>query len=104
MSTRFKAGDRVIVKAQNPPGHIRTPMYLRGKRGIILRNYGAWKNPEQLAYGKDGLPPRTNYWVQFRMDDVWAGNGAYTPADTIAAEIYEHWLDLDTGQHGKSGS
>ena len=93
MNTRFKPGDKVVVKAQNPPGHIRTPMYLRGKRGVILRHYGAWKNPEELAYGRDGLPARVNYWVQFPMDEVWAGQGSYAPNDTIAAEIYEHWLE-----------
>ena len=99
MST-FKAGDHVIVKAQNPTGHIRTPMYLRGKRGVILRDYGAWPNPEELAYGGDGLPKRVNYWVQFRMAEVWgnagtAGKAANPSSDTIAAEIYEHWLEPD---------
>ena len=46
--TGFKAGDRVAVKAHNPPGHIRTPMYLRGKRGVVLKDYGSWKNPEDM--------------------------------------------------------
>ncbi len=101
MSARFKAGDRVIVKAQNPPGHIRTPMYLRGKHGVVLRDYGRWKNPEDLAYGRDGLPLRVNYWVQFKMDDVWDGNGVYAANDTVTAEIYEHWLEPDISNPGK---
>ena len=98
---RFKAGDRVVVKSQNPPGHIRTPMYLRGKRGVILGNHGAWKNPEELAYGRDGRPLRMNYWVQFCMNEIWGGKGDYTAKDTIAAEIYEHWLEPDTATTGK---
>ena len=101
MSKRFSAGDKVIVKVLNPPGHIRTPMYLRGKRGVVLRDYGTWKNPEDLAYGRDGLPLRVNYWVQFKMDDVWGGKGAYAAADTLAVEIYEHWLEPDAGSAGK---
>ena len=99
--TRFKTGDRVVVKAQNPPGHIRTPMYLRGKRGVILRDYGAWKNPEQLAYGRDGLPAQVNYWVQFRMDEIWGSKGKTATNDTVAAEIYEHWLEPDTAATGR---
>ena len=107
MSKRFAAGDKVLVKAQNPPGHIRTPhirtpMYLRGKRGIVLRDYGAWKNPEELAYGRDGLPLRVNYWVQFRMDEVWGGDGKYGPNDTVAAEIYEQWLEPAAANAGKA--
>lgn len=93
MSPRYKSGDQVIVRNDYPPGHIRTPAYLRGKRGVILRHFGAWKNPELLAYGKPGLPKQTNYWVQFTMDEVWGGKGDYGPADTVVAEIYEHWLE-----------
>lgn len=102
MSARFKAGDPVVVKNEHRPGHIRTPMYLRGKRGVVLKDYGSWKNPEDLAVGRDGLPLRVNYWVQFRMDDVWNGHGAYGAVDTIAAEIYEHWLEPDTNASGKN--
>ena len=101
MSKRFSAGDKVIVKVLNPPGHIRTPMYLRGKRGVVLKDSGAWKNPEELAYGRDGLPLRVNYWVQFGMDEVWSGKGVYAPADTIVAEIYEHWLEPDDMSRAK---
>lgn len=95
MSHRFKAGDHVVVKTGNPPGHIRTPTYLRGKRGVILGDFGTWPNPEQLAYGKPGWPRQTNYWVKFSMDEVWQGKGRYAPADTVTAEIYEHWLEPD---------
>ena len=84
------------MRLAHPPGHIRTPTYLRGKRGVILRDFGAWKNPELLAYGSPGLPKQTNYWVQFAMDELWKGAGAYGPADTVVAEIYEHWLEPAT--------
>ena len=95
MATRFKPGDHVVVRAAYPPGHIRTPYYLRGKHGVIVRDFGAWPNPEELAYGKSGLPAKTNYWVRFTMDELWAGNGTYAPSDSVIAEIYEHWLEPD---------
>ena len=92
MTARFKIGDRVVVRVASPPGHVRTPSYLRGKRGVILRDFGAWKNPELLAYGRPGLPKETNYWVQFTMDEVWGGEGRYSANDTLVAEIYGLWL------------
>ncbi|PWJ21191.1 SH3-like domain-containing protein [Jannaschia seohaensis] len=86
----LEPGTRVRVKTMTPPGHIRTPFYLRGKTGAVERVLGPFANPEELAYGQDGraLPL---YRVRFRMADVWAD--ATTPTDTIDAEIYAHWLE-----------
>ncbi len=100
MAGRFKPGDRVVVRTDNPPGHVRTPTYLRGKRGVILRDFGLWPNPEQLAYGKPGWPRRTNYWVQFAMTDVWGGASSPGTADTVVAEIYDQWLEPDPAVPG----
>lgn len=96
MTDRFHNGDRVVVRTDTPAGHVRTPTYLKGKRGVVLRDFGAWPNPEQLAYGKPGWPRKINYWVQFTMDEIWGGDGAYAAGDTIVAEIYEQWLEPDT--------
>ena len=53
---QFKPGDRVKVKFEDRPGHLRTPWYVRGKAGWIEKVYGDFLNPELLAFGKDGLP------------------------------------------------
>lgn len=83
--------ERVRVKSMMPPGHVRTPAYLRGKVGVIERELGAFANPEQLAYGlKAGEKPL--YRVRFTMAEVW-GASAETPTDTIDAEIFGHWLE-----------
>ena len=47
--TRFSEGDRVRVREDFPPGHIRTPIYLRGRQGIVERYFGTFGNPEVLA-------------------------------------------------------
>lgn len=104
MSPRFKIGDAVVVRTGTPPGHVRTPSYLKGKRGRIARDFGRWPNPEQLAYGKPGWPLKTNYWVEFDCAEIWGGAGTYGPADKIVAEIYEHWLDADTAAPSKPAS
>ena len=47
---------------------------------------------ERLAisflYNRDHL-----YQVLFTMDEAWEGDGAYAPGDTVAADIYETWLE-----------
>jgi|TARA_R110000851_G_scaffold35152_2_gene92695 nitrile hydratase len=83
--------ERVRVKALTPPGHVRAPWYLRGKEGVIERPLGAFRNPEQLAYG---LPAEEKplYRVRFAMRDIW-GDAAENPDDTLDAELYAHWLE-----------
>ncbi|MEJ6402340.1 SH3-like domain-containing protein [Yoonia sp. 2307UL14-13] len=83
--------DWVRVKASMPPGHVRTPAYLRGKTGWIERTLGAFSNPEELAYGHDGQPTKL-LRVRFTMAELW-GDRAETPNDTLDAEIYAHWLE-----------
>jgi len=89
---RFSVGDRVVVKRTFPPGHRRTPQYIRGKQGVIERICGAYPNPEELAYGFDGLPEKVLYRVRFAQQHVWPGyRGA--AKDIIEMEIFEHWLE-----------
>ena len=89
---RFAPGQAVRVKKGAAPGHIRTPFYLRGKLGRVERICGDFANPEELAYRRKGLPAKTLYRVRFTMAEVW-GEAAERPADTIDAEIFEHWLE-----------
>lgn len=93
---RFNVGDSVVVKRAYPPGHRRTPYYIRGKQGVIERICGAYPNPEELAYGFDGEPRKTLYRVRFPQKHVWPRYAG--PAhDVIEMEIFEHWLEPVTG-------
>jgi nitrile hydratase subunit beta len=89
---RFDVGERVRVKASFPPGHRRTPCYIRGKVGEIERICGAFPNPEELAYGFDGEPKKVLYRVRFPQREVWP-RYAGPARDLIEMEIYEHWLE-----------
>ncbi len=83
--------ERVRVHMAMPPGHVRTPAYLRGRTGTIERGLGSFANPEQLAYGvaATALPLHR---VRFTMAELW-GDAAERPDDTLDAEIYGHWLE-----------
>ncbi|MFN2308076.1 MAG: SH3-like domain-containing protein [Paracoccaceae bacterium] len=83
----LEPGTRVIVACHMPPGHVRTPAYLRGQTGTVERALGAFPNPEALAYGlqAERVPL---YRVTFRLADLWDSE----QTDTLDAEIYAHWL------------
>jgi nitrile hydratase subunit beta len=94
---RFNVGDRVAIKRAFPPGHRRTPYYVRGKVGVIERICGAFPNPEELAYGFDGRPAKVLYRVRFEQKHVWPDYRG--PArDTVDMEIFEHWLAPASGR------
>jgi len=91
--TRFAAGDTVRVKADWPelrgPCHVRTPHYLRGRVGQVVRALGAFPNPEDLAFARPA-EQRALYHVLFEQQPVW---GEGRPGDSLMVEIYEHWLE-----------
>ena len=89
---RYNVGDYVRVKSAHPPGHRRTPAYIRGKKGRIERVCGRFPNPEELAYGFDGEPRHVLYRVQFNQCEVWKRYDG-SDGDLIELEIYEHWLE-----------
>ncbi|MEM6408911.1 MAG: SH3-like domain-containing protein [Pseudomonadota bacterium] len=87
----YETGQTVRIRALHPPGHVRTPAYLRGKTGVIERVLGPYENPEQRAY----MLPATEkqlYRIRFSMSEIW-GDAAERPDDTLDAEIYHHWIE-----------
>lgn len=90
--SRYKPGDRVKVLKAYPPGHIRTPYYIRGCTGEVERVCGAFPNPEELAMMRDGQPAQPLYRVRFRQKEVWP-DYAGSERDVLEVEIFQHWLD-----------
>jgi hypothetical protein len=89
---RFNPGERVRVRRAHPPGHVRTPWYIRGHAGIVERVCGTYPNPEELAYARSGLPAQPLYRVRFLQCEVWAGYRG-NARDSVDIEIYQHWLE-----------
>ena len=89
----YAPGARVRVKDDWPetrgPVHLRTPHYLRGMQGVIVRKLGTYPNPEDLAFAR---PPaqRALYHVAFEQPAVWHEGKA---GDELLVELYEHWLE-----------
>ncbi len=91
MSRTLAPGMKVRVRDDYPPGHIRTPVYIRGHEGVIVQCFGAFENPEVVAYRLQG-PKKTLYAVRFRQADLWPGYDGQAQ-DTLDIDIYEHWLE-----------
>ena len=70
LMTKFTDGEAVGIRADFPPGHMRTPIYLRGKRGVVVRYFGEFDNAETAAYGLKG-PKKGVYKVRFAATHVW---------------------------------
>jgi hypothetical protein len=89
----FSQGDAVVVKNDWPeargPAHIRTPHYLRGRRGRIVRHLGDYPNPEDLAFARPAAL-RQLYHVTFPMSALWPDGRA---DDELVVELYDHWLE-----------
>lgn len=86
----FEVGDRVRVAAREHRGHHRTPGYLKGKQGSVIRVHATFTDPETRAYGGSGLPERRLFLVEFAARDVWRGRLA---DGVILADVFEHWLE-----------
>lgn len=83
---RFDVGDRVRVQEEVPDGNPRTPPYLRGRTGTVVRCHGRVENP--LDH-RGVYPPL--YSIVFTVP---AGPG---PDDEVLADIHEEWLmDVDS--------
>jgi nitrile hydratase len=88
---RFHVGDAVEVLDLGKSGHVRTPHYVRHRRGEILQFCGYFLNPEQLSVGDVSGPLVPLYRVRFRMKDLWPGE-VRSGDDMLCIEIYDHWL------------
>jgi nitrile hydratase len=89
---RWRPGDTVRVRRAFPPGHIRTPAYIREASGVIERDCGDCVNAEERAFGRSGLPELPLYRVRFKQREIWPDyQGA--EGDSIEIELYANWLE-----------
>lgn len=86
---RFKPGESVRARNQNPTGHTRQPRYVRGRVGTIREHYGAHVFPDLSAAGtKEG---RHLYSVRFEASELWGENAAGKSA--VYVDLWEDYLE-----------
>ena len=86
---RFCPGDRVRVRADHVPGHVRMPGYIRGKTGVVVGESPAYPFPDAHAHGVEAEDEPT-YDVRFRTEDLWPD--AADPA-LVHVGVFQSYLE-----------
>ncbi|MGE0719096.1 MAG: nitrile hydratase subunit beta [Alphaproteobacteria bacterium] len=66
----FTIGERVRVKNEFVPGHVRMPGYIRGKTGVVVGITPPYPYPDAAAHRMQAAMEPT-YDVRFRSRDLW---------------------------------
>ncbi len=86
---RFAVGDRVTVRADFVPGHIRLPAYIRGHSGVVVGESPAYPFPDAHAHGVKAEDEPT-YDVRFSAAQLWP-NGA--DAAFVHVGVFQSYLE-----------
>jgi len=92
---RFVKGDRVRARVMNPSGHTRLPRYVRGKRGVILHDWGVFVFPDTNAHHA-GTKPQHCYCVSFDAQELWGKSAA--SRERLRIDLWEDYLESDASQ------
>ncbi len=85
----FTPGDRVRVRLDFVPGHIRMPGYIRGKTGVVVGVSPVYPFPDAHAHGVESQDEPT-YDVRFRSEDLWPNSA--DPA-LIHVGVFQSYLE-----------
>lgn len=86
---RFEMGERVRVRNDFVPGHVRMPGYVRGKVGVVVGVSPAYPFPDAHAHGVAARDEPT-YDVRFRAQDLWPDSS--DPA-LVHVGVFESYLE-----------
>ena len=86
---RFLSGDRVRVKSDYVPGHVRMPGYIRGKTGVVVSESPAYPFPDAHAHSVESADEPT-FDVRFRTEDLWPNSA---DAALVHVGVFQSYLE-----------
>jgi len=86
---RFRPGDRVRVRQDVVPGHVRVPAYVRGRTGVVVSESPVYPFPDAHAHGVAAEDEPT-YDVRFRSEELWPNSS--DPA-LVHVGIFQSYLE-----------
>ena len=86
---RFKRGDKVRVRTEHIPGHVRAPGYVRGKTGVVVSESPAYPFPDAHAHGIHAEDEPT-YDVRFNAEELWPNSA--DPAQ-VHVGVFQSYLE-----------
>lgn len=87
---RFAKGARVRARNLNPVGHTRLPRYVRGKAGVVVRDWGVFVFPDTNAHHA-GAKPQHCYSVSFDASELWGK--AANSRERVYIDLWEDYLE-----------
>ena len=84
----FAIGQKVRVKVMSPTGHTRTPRYVRGHTGEVVKIHGAHVFPDSNALGL-GENPQWLYTVCFTAKELWG----HASDNSVMLDLWEPYLE-----------
>ena len=87
---RYAKGARVRARNLNPVGHTRLPRYVRGKAGVIARDWGVFVFPDTNAHHA-GTKPQHCYSVAFDARELWGKSAS--SRERVYIDLWEDYLE-----------
>jgi nitrile hydratase beta subunit len=87
----FKPGDRVRVRDDYVPGHVRMPGYIRGKSGVVVGVSPAYPFPDAHAHSVAAEDEPT-YDVRFASEELWPESA---DSALVHVGVFESYLEPD---------
>ena len=86
---RFQPGDRVRVRSDYVPGHVRMPGYIRGKTGVVVSESPVYPFPDAHAHSVEAADEPT-YDVRFRTQELWPNSA---DAALVHVAVFQSYLE-----------
>jgi nitrile hydratase beta subunit len=87
---KLAPGDRVLVRDEHPPGHIRAPRYVRGRCGVVVHvTPSPFQYPDAQAHGLPHDHEPTCH-VRFEARELW-GDAAEENC-SVVVDLWQSYL------------
>ena len=86
---RFLPGDRVRVRQDYVPGHVRMPSYIRGKSGVVVSESPVYPFPDAHAHAIAAVDEPT-YDVRFDVEELWPNSAE---AAFVHVGVFQSYLE-----------
>jgi nitrile hydratase len=86
---KLAIGDKVRVRIEHIPGHVRAPGYIRGKTGVVVKISPTYPFPDAHAHGIHAEDEPT-YDVRFNAEELWPNSA--DPAQ-VHVGVFESYLE-----------
>ncbi|MGH7923334.1 MAG: nitrile hydratase subunit beta [Candidatus Binatus sp.] len=89
---RFVKGARVRARNLNPSGHTRLPRYVRGKAGVVARDWGVFVFPDTNAHHA-GAKSQHCYSVAFDACELWGKSTKANSRERVYIDLWEDYME-----------